>query len=415
MLGNGLPLHIVDSEIDDLVRIDIVFDAGSRYHENPLIPSFTGRMLREGTAKYTSRQIAEAIDFYGAYLETATDRDHSVVSLYCMTKYLHKLLPVLREIISRPVFPARQVSTELEKQKQEYIIGREKVSFIARLRFAELLFGKHHPYGRALNLEDFGGIRQSVLADFYESNIRNGSRYIMVSGNSSDIVTDLITNEIDNCIPAGSVVSSFNNSKENSQLQGDHIIHHDNALQSALRIGRPMFGRQHPDYAEFQVLNVILGGYFGSRLMKNIREDKGYTYGIGSAIIPFATGGMFVISAEVGAEVTRDAVSEIMKEIEHLVESDISEDELAVVRNFMRGTVMRSFDGPFAKADRLRGLLNANLDESYYFDLVRAIDETRAYRLKELAQHYLNPDNLTCLLVGNGSIIAKGAGVTNEN
>jgi predicted Zn-dependent peptidase len=169
-------------------------------------------------------------------------------------------------------------------------------------------------------------------------------------------------------------------------------------------MGRQMFSRNHPDFAGMKVLNAILGGYFGSRLMNNLREDKGYTYGIGSSVVPLRDGGYFVISGEVGAEVTKEALSEIKSELQRLCDEPVPESELSLVRSYLSGEMLRACDGPFAQAEMYRELIEDGLDVSHFNDLINTVQHINAKQLQDLAIKYLNPDDLFTLIVGPEAI-----------
>ena len=179
-----------------------------------------------------------------------------------------------------------------------------------------------------------------------------------------------------------------------------HYIERDNAIQSAIRIGRPMFNKTHPDYAGMQVLNTILGGYFGSRLMKNIREDKGFTYGIGSAAVSLLNEGYFFIASEVGAEVCEEALVEVYKEMEILCREPVPDEELQMVKNYMLGSFLKSIDGAFNLADRWKGIMFYNLGYDYYNRFINTVSAISSAEVMMLAQKYLSREDMCELVVG---------------
>jgi predicted Zn-dependent peptidase len=177
-------------------------------------------------------------------------------------------------------------------------------------------------------------------------------------------------------------------------------IERNNAIQSAIRVGRPMFNKTHADYAGMQVLNTILGGYFGSRLMKNIREEKGYTYGIGSAVVSMIHGGYFFIASEVGAEVCSSALEEVYKEMDILRMEPIPEEELQMVKNYMLGSFLKSIDGAFNLVDRWKGIMFYNLGYEYYDRFINTVSTISPPELMMLAQKYLTRESMNELVVG---------------
>jgi predicted Zn-dependent peptidase len=181
---------------------------------------------------------------------------------------------------------------------------------------------------------------------------------------------------------------------------GKALIEKDKVYQSAIRIGKILFNKHHPDFLAMQILNTILGGYFGSRLMKNIRENKGYTYGIGSMIVSLHHSGYFVIASEVGKDVCRAALKEIYKEMKILRETTIPEDELTVVKHYLMGEVIRMFDGPFALAESLKAIVEYGLDYDYYDKTIETIKHTTARQLLDLANQYFAPGTFTEIVAG---------------
>lgn len=172
------------------------------------------------------------------------------------------------------------------------------------------------------------------------------------------------------------------------------------ALQNAILIGTPLFNRKHPDYFPLMVANTLLGGYFGSRLMSNIREDKGYTYGIGSALATYKHHGYFIISTEVGSDVCADALKEIYIEIEKLCNRKVPEKELNVVKSYMLGDLLRDMDGPFALADRFKNMYINNLPDTYYPNFAEAIKNVNPDEILRVSQRYLSVENLSELVAG---------------
>ena len=157
------------------------------------------------------------------------------------------------------------------------------------------------------------------------------------------------------------------------------------------------------DYIKLQILNTVLGGYFGSRLMKNIREDKGFTYGIGSAIIPLKNSAYFFISAETGSDVTFQAVEEIYKELRKLKEQPIPIEELDLVKNYKTGEIMRSLDGPFAISDLTKLTIQFDLDADYFSKYISVIRNITSSELQDLAIKYFNENDLYELIVGKNN------------
>jgi len=319
---------------------------------------------------------------------------------YSLNKYLDDLLPVLHEIALKAVFPQEEVETVIRKQHQEFLVNMEKVNFVARQNFGALIFGKKHPYGQSAKDEDYRKINNRVLQQYFEKRYRRAPFSMILAGKIPEGIIGKL-NKYFGQHPiaehnAGSHIYPIEPSPDQS-----HFIEKPGALQSALRIGKPVINKLHPDYQKLKVLNTLFGGYFGSRLMTNIREDKGYTYGIGSGIVSFRYTGMFYIASEVGAEVTRKAFVEIDREIEKLINEPVHDEELELVKSYMTGNFLRSADGPFALAELFRSVLPFGLTMDYYRDFLSTIKTITTEEIINLAVTYLQPDSLIRLTVGN--------------
>jgi zinc protease len=236
---------------------------------------------------------------------------------------------------------------------------------------------------------------------FFQRNYSALHCKIIASGNVTDHTTKMINHYLGFHDWDKKAATIHTSHSANSIDQKKNFIKKEGALQSAVRIGKKLFTREHKDYHGMLVLNTVLGGYFGSRLMANIREDKGYTYGIGSAAASMAKEGYFVIATEVGVNVCNDAIKEIYFEIDRLRNELIPESELETVRNYMLGSFLRSIDGPFELADKFKNIMFHNLGYDYYQNFLKTVRTITPTELQNLAQKYLLEDSLYELVVGN--------------
>lgn len=403
-LKNSVPVYMIEAGTQPVVKIDFVFRAGSWWQSKALAASATNDMLSEGTSKNTAKEIANKLDYYGIYLNNNSDMDNASVSLYSLTRNLGTILPLLAEIIINPVFPDSELLTYKERRKQSFIIESSKVANIARENFIRALYGSKHPYGRSLSVSDFGKLSRKDIQDFHKKHYKSDNCKIIVSGkyNENKLIDEL--NEFFGGVDWTSrhtiEISQF---KKRTSTRRYIFVPKKDALQSALRIGRVLFNDTHSDYPGMLVLNNILGGHFGSRLMQNVREKKGYTYGIGSALIPLKNSGFFVLASELGTGYQKAAIKEIYKEIDKLCNKHVSKKELEYTRSYMFGELLRAFDGPFAWSESIKTLVEHDIDMDFYHKITETIANISPADIYELAQKYLSADNMYEVLAGNAS------------
>ena len=396
---NGLEVFLIDEGDEEVTRIDVIFQAGSVYQNKRLIASGTGKLLKEGTQSYTSAEIAELFDYYGAYFDIHVTKDSSTLTLYTLTRHLDKLLPVISEMITEATFPEHELEIFLEQQKQEFLVNSEKVRYKAMLEFNKLVFGEGSAYGQVVELSDFDKLEQQDLTSFYRQRYTAENAYIIASGKADETVLNTLRQYLGNGLmhnpgdqPPVNYVGK-NGSKEKFVEKGG-------ALQSAIRIGRMIMDKKHPDYNKFILLNTIFGGYFGSRLMSNLREDKGFTYGVNSYSHNYLKSSIFSINTEVNSSFTQAAIDEVFKEMELLRTELVSSEELDLVKNYIYGTFLRNFDGPFALADRFRAACDFGLGFEYYLRSLDVLMKITAEEILETAQKYFDPADMIKLVVG---------------
>ena len=400
LLHETIPVYVLNAGTEDVIRLEIVFDAGAKYSGHPLVAPFTCQMMNEGTTTLSSKEIAEQFDFYGAYVHLNSDRDFSEVALYTLSKHFENTLGLLTNILTQPVFPQDEFSVLLDNKRQKYLIDEQKVKTLAAKKFNEVIFGKDNSYGRNSSLEHFDSLTVQQLKDFHSRLYHDKNARVIISGKITDDVLRILekTFRLNKCTMTD---SEFQISKEVcSDVQKKHYVEKPDAVQSAIRIGKPLVNKHHEDYAGLQILNTVLGGYFGSRLMMNLREDKGYTYGVGSVVASLKNTGYFTTVCEVGAESTKDAVKEIYNEIHRLINEEVEMEELDRVRNYMLGEFVRLFDGPFAQAEAIRSVIDFDMDETYYEKYLKVLRKITPVEIKALAQKYLQPDSMFEIVAG---------------
>lgn len=388
-LDNGIPVSLLQAGSQDVTKIDFQFPAGAVQAGVPLLASATANLMLEGTTSKSSRQISETVDFYGAYLHTQTFHHHTVFTLLSLTRHLPALLPLVEDVLRNPSFEQHEFDIFLEKKHEEFLLENQKVRNLAARHFGEILFGPEHPYGRQLKEAHFEQLTPQHIKHFHATGYSPAHCRIYVAGRpGKDILKQLNqrfgTPHLEPALLSNGMIPPPFSSADKFKL-----VEKPGALQSAIKIGRPLFNNHHPDFISLQVLNTLLGGFFGSRLMSSVREEKGLSYGIGSYIMPLKYSGIWGISCEVACENRAEAIDAIFEEFDKLRLHPIHPHELQMVKNYMMGELLRNFDGPFSTTDIYRALQEFDLDFDFYQKMIKHIQTVTAGQIQQMAQKYL--------------------------
>jgi len=398
-LDNSIPLYIFNFGNEEVIQIDFTFDAGFTKSNFPLIPSITNLMLVEGTNKRAAHQFNETVDFYGIELNLFCTGDKAGVSISCLNKYLDKAIELVHEMLFSPLFGENELDTVIGKQRNGYLVSREVMANLSKEKLFSTIFGENHPYGKNIELTDFKDVNTGQLKQFHTNNYIPNNLYIVVSGQVPTVLVPLL-NSFFGKLPYS--ISTENSIVPTLPTPTSSRIHVEkgNAVQTSIKIGSLTIDKKEKDYPGLKVVNTILGGYFGSRLMKNLREEKGFTYGIGSGIYSFQLAGVKVISTDVNQANTTEAIDEILKEIHLLSIKPVEQKELEIVRNYMLGTIVRSLDGPFALAANFKSLYEFGLDNLFMYKMEEKIKSIGPDEIMSLVNTYYKIDGLTIVTAG---------------
>ena len=398
-LDNGVPVYSIDAGTQEVIQVELVFYAGNWFEEQRSVAAATNFLLKNGTSKRTAFQLNEDFEYYGAYCNRACYNETAVISLSTLSKHLPELLPVVQEMITDSIFPEEELAVYKQNTKQRLSVSLQKCDFVASRLIDAYLYGEQHPYGTYTHAADIDALDTNMLKKFFQQYYLHGQCVIFVSGKiPANLKEQLNTNFGKHSIskPTFTVEPILSNAVGEKKYR---IKNDPDGVQGAIRIARPFPNRHHPDFMKVMVLNTLFGGYFGSRLMSNIREDKGYTYGIHSYVQNHLQESAWLISTEAGKDVCEATVAEVYKEMELLRTELVDGEELSLVRNYLMGTILGDLDGPFQIMGRWKNLILNNLDDSYFYRSIETIKNISAEELRELAKKYLEPGEFYELVV----------------
>jgi predicted Zn-dependent peptidase len=399
-LSNGVPVYLLGNGTVDLLRVEFVFQAGQVMEEKHLEASAANAMLTEGTLAHDANAINDLIDSTGAALTHAADKDTAGLVTVTLTRKLEEVMALAQEVLFRPSFPEKEFRMLTERRVQAFHTNRQKTSVIAREAFYEALCGSSNPYGRITKEEDYRSLTTEDLGRFHGKHYRPENMYITVAGREPEQALPVLDTYF---AQAGSGIWQKTPVPEpRFDVSGPGFIFREvpGSVQSTVRMGWRGITRDHPDYMELQVATMILGGYFGSRLMRRIREEKGYTYGIHAVAGAFHGIGYITIMTDVANAYRDETLSEIRTEIEKLRNEEVSDDEMTLVRNHLMGEIARMFDGPFAVADAVRGIIDYDTGADYYTRFADTVKTVTPGRIREIFNTWFRPGEAYEIIAG---------------
>lgn len=406
-MSNGIKLNCFPDRDSEVVRLEFMFsDAGSNNQKKFFSASAAANMLTEGSGDLTGVQMADKLDYYAAYVEKTVDRESCSIVFYFLTKYSFDLLPLIEMIIKQPRYSEEEFEIYRNKQKQSFLLNNQKTNMIAYKKFYNSIFPASNPFGKFGKLEDYDCLTRDDVRNFYDEFYSFEDCEISVAGNySDDFVVKLVDGFGSEKWGKGKDRTTKSYYDTNYPMAQTIFEHKENAVQASIRLGNLTINHMDEDYHSFKVLVALFGGYFGSRLMTNIREEKGYTYSIGSYITSYRDCSVLSTTADVKAEKAMSAIDEIGLEIKKLHNDLVSEQELIVLKNYLLGDCLRGLDGVFDVAEKFSFIRKYNLPLSYFNDIQNTILEIKPEDLRNLAQKYLDFEKMTKVIVCDRTLL----------
>jgi zinc protease len=400
-LSNGVQVYSLNMGSEDTMLLNWVFSAGNWYEEKKSIAAATNFLLKNGTSKMSAFQVSEHFEFYGSYLNRTCYNETAEITLHCLNKHVNELVPVVAELVTDSVFKQEELDIYIQNSRQRLKVGLQKSEFVAGRLIDAYVYGEKHPYGKYSNLEDYSALQRDELVAFFNKYYQQGRCIIFAAGKLPEGLIELLEKNFGKLPikPHSNSTEGIVHPMDPTAERKKQVINDPDGVQAAIRLLRPFPNRHHPDFQKAMVLNNIFGGFFGSRLMTNIREDKGYTYGIHSYLLNHVQESGWMISTEAGREVNEATIKEIYNEMRDLRDEPIDEEELMMSRNFMIGTILGDLDGPFQVIARWKNMILNNVEADYFYKGLETIKTVSANELQALANKYLQPDAFHELVV----------------
>jgi zinc protease len=396
-LSNGIEVWVVSAGEQEVFKFELSTKAGAIHSPLAGIAGMTASLMKRGTSEHSAQEIHQNFDFFGAFWDIQASLDHGTFTVYGLNKHFNSLMPLVAEILQDATFPAEEVEKEIEIERQKTKLSWEKTSYAASQKFRSQIF-PNDPYGRFTLAESFDQLDQKKLIQQYEATWKTQKPVIFLSGKISEGQIKFLDQTLGQItfnspvihIPALQVASQPLKIREEKE----------GSVQSSIRFGLSAVSRTHPDYFNFSLMNTVLGGYFGSRLQKNIREDKGFTYGISSSLAPYPRGGYWVVGTDVNGENVNATLAEIKKEISILQNDLVPQEELDIVKSYLLGSFTGELTQAFDIAEKVRVIQLDGLAADFFDQFQDHIQNIQAQDIRDMAAKYLNLDQMHEVIVG---------------
>ena len=391
--------RLFPSSATDLMRLDLLMEAGSAYQPQKLCAKAANKLCTTATASMDAAALSEYMDYRGVVVEPNNDVLQSNITVYMLRRYAADVLPVVAEMLHCPCFTDKEFVTWQARQRQQILANEQRSSVLARRIFYEAIFGSSHPLGSYAKASDVDLLGLDTVRGYFAQRCTAPSGVIL-AGNVDDDIVNLLNNlDITPVDRSNALISLSPYSAYRPQPKRHLAI--ANSVQTTVRVGCIVpLSWDSADYAMLMLAVTALGGYFGSRLMSNLREDKGYTYGIYARTQIYRGTIVFYITADVAGGTAESAIDEIIGELRRLCDAPMEVEELDLVRTVMTGDFLRSVDGVFERAARHADMVGTDIDERFTDNLRQALIDATPTDIQRVARLCLNPENMTVCTAG---------------
>lgn len=404
VLDNGVRLVMLDAGDREITRIMVVRDGGVIEADNPGVAVVLPELSMEGTARFSAESIADIIDFNGARCRASAHLHHLSTTLTTLTSKLPAVMPILTDVVSSPLLPDSSLAAIADKAASKIEINMQRVTYQAARGLTIMTKGANHPASRETTPEMMRSITRADVTDFFRRGLNPRSMTLFVSGRLNDAIIESLNRTIGSIEPLGKGIEVDYTPFHPSEVQQTMTTDRPGSLQSAVAMGIPSIGRTDEDYIPLRLAVIALGGYFGSRLMSNIREDKGLTYGIGASLVGGIEGSTIEIMTETDNRYVYPLIEEVKNEIFRLHDpATYTTDEIERMKRYLMTTLASALDTPFTVMDTYANILFSGTPDDYFARQQDFIESMSGATLAEAAAKYIDPDRMYISIAGDCS------------
>jgi predicted Zn-dependent peptidase len=398
VLPSGVTLHTLDGGDQAVTRLTVMWQGGTLEPSVNIIPTLTAELLREGSEHFSGAEIADKLDLYGAILGSNPSNHYAGFTLNMLNNKARLVMPVIADILTAPTFPEAAVNAIKTRTINSLRVKHSQVDWVAGKHLTRLIAGDSHPMSVMPDYDAYEAITREDIQKYYAEAFHSRGLHIYASGQITDEIRSLITNLAEQ-VPVGDGYN-LNIKKFEPQNSQTRYVEHGESLQCAVAMAMPAIPRSHEDYIPLQLAVLALGGYFGSRLMTNIREDKGYTYGITAGLNGSQEGGYTAINAQCDPAYTDALIEEVGKELQRMVTEPPCGDELQRLTLNAATKLAATLESPFSIMEFHKLKLIVGTTDDYFARRQQVIATLTPEIIASISAKYLNPTTLRIAVAG---------------
>lgn len=395
-LADGTEVHCLQTDYAPVVRMEIVIDAGRLKEEYPLQSRAAAALLKDGSTQYSREDISAITDRTGGAISIQAGLEFASIQIHSLESQFDLILDIVQDVLLHPTYSETSLKKYIKRRKNRL---REDLSIneiLAYRMLTEKLFGSEHPYGYNSTPEKYDQLNTESLSAFHRAHYLTGNMKIFLACQHPDLILRKLRSVWAN-LPGGKTEDfEFNLNPDPGKRFDIKAVNYN---QASIRIGKNLFPRHHPDFAGAYFINTMLGGFFGSRLNREIREKQGLTYNIFSTIETFKTAGFFLAGCEAGILNADRVLNLIFLEIDRIQKGVIHTAEVQLVRNYLFGFFISMLDGPINTMELYKVLITEGGSIESFHQMLEKINLLNESDIVELAKKHLKAEDMKVVIV----------------
>ncbi|MDA3868170.1 MAG: pitrilysin family protein [Salinivirgaceae bacterium] len=399
-LDNGASCFFIDGPKEQVLKINIIFYAGGKY-AMPHIAKLANVLPAEGSVALPGSLLANELDKYGAYFFQSVNNDFASMTIICQKQYLENVLPLFFDAVMSPEMNPSVFQTKCKRSYNRSVEAYMQNGTLSDERLLPLVFGSEHPYSRVIKPEHYQNVPLDDVKQFHQQYYSLSNAFLMVVGHIDDEVKSTVSTIANKYSKSGTVQKQAPFTK--NPMPGSTVkLSNPYSQQANVSMGQATITKGNEDYIPLKITTTLLGGFFGSRLMQNVREKSGYTYGIYATLMAYENIGMLKISSDVKGDKANEVDKQIKENIEDLQRNKVGTEELQRLKNYLNGELLSSFDGLFARDSSFIATHFYGLKLDYFIRFLDTVNAITPEKINEMANRYFALDDWSTVIVHPG-------------